>query len=54
MVGYFPASMLQVRGFSFFHNLSDGSVLEGYVHPDWISTKIGLKVTAMDLKSAYK
>ena len=34
--------------------LSDGSVLEGCVHPDWISTKTGLKVTAMDLKSAYK
>ena len=34
--------------------LSDGSVLEGYVHPEWISTKTGLKVTAMDLKSAYK
>ena len=34
--------------------LSDGSVLEGCVHPDWILTKTGLKVTAMDLKSAYK
>ena len=36
------------------YKLGDGSVLEGYVHPDWISTKTGLKVTAMDLKSAYK
>ena len=34
--------------------LSDGSVLEGRVHPDWISTKTRLKFTAMDLKSAYK
>ena len=34
--------------------LSDGSRLEGVVHPEWASEGTDLKVTAMDLKSAYK
>ena len=34
--------------------LADGTVLHGYVHKDWLSASADLRVTAMDLKSAYK
>eukprot|EP00435_Cladocopium_sp_Y103_P066897 s26_g29.t1 len=34
--------------------LSDGSVLKGYVHREWLCTPVDLKITAMDLKAAYK
>eukprot|EP00435_Cladocopium_sp_Y103_P038385 s723_g10.t1 len=34
--------------------LSDGSLLKGYVHHEWLGTPVDLKTTAMDLKAAYK
>ena len=41
-------------GGSFSFTLSDGTVLEGHVHPEWMANATDLKITAMDLKSAYK
>ena len=34
--------------------LSDGTVLDGCVHPEWLAMPPDLRITAMDLKSAYK
>ena len=34
--------------------LTDGSTLQGYVHPDWLGAKTEFRVTSLDLKSAYK
>ena len=42
------------QGGEFKFELEDGSVLIGYVHKDWLEAGVDLKVTAMDLKSAYK
>ena len=42
------------QGGEFKFELEDGSVLVGYVHKDWLEAGVDLKVTAMDLKSAYK
>ena len=45
---------LYKSGGSFSFTLSDGTVLEGHVHPEWMANATDLKITAMDLKSAYK
>ena len=42
------------QGGEFKFELEDGSVLIGNVHKDWLEAGVDLKVTAMDLKSAYK
>ena len=42
------------RGGEVNFELGDGTVLSGYVHKDWLEAGVDLKVTAMDLKSAYK
>ena len=34
--------------------LSDGSVMEGYVHPSWDKVAFGMEATCIDMKSAYK
>ena len=34
--------------------LSDGTLLDGFVHPEWLAMPADLRITAMDLKSAYK
>ena len=34
--------------------LSDGSVMEGYVHPAWNKVAFGMEATCIDMKSAYK
>jgi hypothetical protein len=34
--------------------LSDGSVMEGYVHPAWNKVACGMEATCIDMKSAYK
>ena len=34
--------------------LTDGTILRGHVHSDWLEASADLRVTAMDLKSAYK
>ena len=41
-------------GGPFSFTLSDGTVLEGCVHPEWTVNVTDLRITAMDLKSAYK
>lgn len=38
----------------FNFELGDGTQLSGFVHRDWLEAGVDLKVTAMDLKSAYK
>ena len=45
---------LYKRGGPFSFTLSDGTVFEGCVHPEWTVNATDLKITAMDLKSAYK
>jgi len=37
-------------GGSFSFTLSDSTVLEGYVHSEWMANATDLKITAMDLK----
>ena len=34
--------------------LSDGSVMEGYVHSAWNKVAFGMEATCIDMKSAYK
>ena len=34
--------------------LTDGTLLKGYVHPEWLTVKTELRLTSLDLKSAYK
>ena len=38
----------------FNFELGDGTQLSGFAHRDWLEAGVDLKVTAMDLKSAYK
>ena len=50
---FFSARLYTVGG-EFNFELEDGTRLSGFVHKDWIEAGVDLKVTAMDLKSAYK
>ena len=47
-------SRLYTVGGEFSFELEDGTILSGFVHKDWLEAGVDLKVTAMDLKSAYK
>ena len=47
-------SRLYTVGGEFNFELEDGTILSGFVHKDWLEAGVDLKVTAMDLKSAYK
>jgi len=42
------------EGGEFSFELQDGTRLSGFAHKDWLESGSDLKVTAMDLKSAYK
>jgi len=52
-ISIFLARLYTVGG-EFNFELEDGTQLSGFVHKDWIEAGVDLKVTAMDLKSAYK
>ena len=52
-VSIFLARLYTVGG-EFNFELEDGTQFSGFVHKDWIEAGVDLKVTAMDLKSAYK